>query len=173
MPCPAALITDANVLIDFVETDIDILRLMTSHLCDVYLVDSVLAEVKALTPAAADGLGITRVAPEAQELTEAAHRGGGLSSRDRLCLVLARNRGWGCLTNDRALRRACGKNDIPVIWGLQILLLLHINGLLDKKRALQTAHAIHRQNPQHIHSGILATFEEKLASGLGGEGWEL
>lgn len=78
MPCPAALITDANVLIDFVETDIDVLGLMTSHLCDVYIVDSVLAEVKALTPAAADGLGIKRVTPAAQELTEAAHRGGGL-----------------------------------------------------------------------------------------------
>ncbi|MDD2240955.1 MAG: hypothetical protein PHI93_09905 [Kiritimatiellae bacterium] len=160
---PIALVTDANVLIDFVETDMGVLGLMAVHLFEVYVADSVLAEVNALTPAVADSLGLKRVSPTVQELQEAAQRGGPLSSRDRLCLVLARNRRWGCLTNDQALRRVCGENDIPVIWGLQVLLLLHEKGFLAKKRALQTAHAIHRQNPRHIHAGILALFEEKLA----------
>jgi len=163
-PLPAALITDANVLIDFVETDVDVLGLMTAHLWDVYVADPVLAEVRAMNPGVAKQLGLKRVEATVDELQEASQRGGSLSSRDRLCLVLARNRGWGCLTNDRALRRSCKENKIPVIWGLEALLRLHGEGHISAKRALQTARAIHRQNPQHIHTRILTSFEKKLGT---------
>ena len=161
-PKPAALIADANVLIDFVETDIEILRLLRKHLWPVYVLEAVLAEVPGLNKSRVQELGLLVVEPSLRAFQFAAKRGGPLSARDRLCLAVAREMGWGCLTNDRPLEKACEREAIPVIRGLQSLLLLRECSAITRQRALQTARAIHRSNPAHIHQGILQKFVKKL-----------
>lgn len=46
------------------------------------------------------------------------------SVQDFVCMRIADERGWGCATNDKALRRECGKRGVSVLWGLEMMLYL-------------------------------------------------
>ncbi len=159
---PSALISDADVLIDFIAADMEILELLATRLWQLYVVPDVLRETKPLSRTRAKKLGLLIYEPTLEELAEAATRGGPLSARDKLCLCVARNQGWGCLTNDRALRGACKTSHVKVVWGLEALLILYKEGLIQRQRARQTAILIHESNPQHINDKLLRRFEQNL-----------
>lgn len=160
---PDSLISDANVLIDFATTDLEVLGILARSLGRVHVARDVLREVKALSEAEALRCGLLICEPALEEIMEAAERGGALSARDKLCLAIARNRGWACLTNDQLLRKKCAEFGVTPVWGLEALLILVRKGHLPKARAAKTAHLIQRNNPHHITADIVTRFLALLA----------
>lgn len=159
---PEILISDADVLIDFVAADIGVLEIMATKLWQLHVALPILKEVKALTLAKAEKVNIVICEPTFQELRDAAQRGGALSGPDKLCLAIAKGRGWSCLTNDRLLRRDCKAAGVRTIWGLEAMLILNKAGHLTTAHAAKTAHAIRGQNPHHITQEILDRFLQHL-----------
>ena len=156
------LIADANVLIDYVGADPSVLSLLARHTGALHVPAQVLANVDGLDAAECDRLGLIVVDPSLEQLLEAARRRGGLALDDHVCLVMARDHGWCCLTNDRALRNACGREGVPVLWGLEAMLGLVEAGLLLPENAIEVATLIHSGNPAFVASALLAEFERKV-----------
>ncbi len=142
------LIVDANVLIDFCKTNKGILTLVTTHIGTLNVADPVLAEVKELNRETAAELGLTIVQPDFAMLTQAANAAARspLRFQDWLCVLLAEQNGWTCVTNDKRLRVECESRNVPLLWGLQVVLSLVERGALSKTDAVQPAHAIHAVN---------------------------
>ncbi len=159
---PASLISDASVLIDFAEADVEVLSILAKSFATLHVAQDVLYEVEALTFSEARRIGLQLCIPTVEELVEAAIRGGPLSGRDKLCLAIARQRKWGCLTNDHCLRRRCQEVGVRPIWGLEAMLLAHRRGDLSATRAIKTAQEINRINSHHINSTILAEFIRQI-----------
>lgn len=160
----AWFIADANVLIDYAETSPAILGLVAQHLGPVYVAAEVLEEVELLDVEQCQAIGLRLVEGNLAQLTEASQRGGPLSFEDKLCLVLARDNGWTCLSNDGPLREACKAQGVSVVWGLEIMLALVEGKHLTAAAAIQTAQAIHTVNPIFITARVLAAFQKKVAA---------
>lgn len=159
----AWFIADANVLIDYAKTSPAILGLVVQHVGPVYVAADVLEEVEQLDVAQCQAIGLTVVDGNLAQLTEASPRGGPLSFEDKLCLVMARDNGWACLSNDGPLREACKAQGVTVVWGLEIMLALVEGQHLSAADAIQVAHAIHSVNPMFITAKVLAAFQKKVA----------
>lgn len=162
IPTTAWFIADANVLIDYAQTSPDILGLVARHIGPVYVAAAVLDEVEQLDEAQCQAIGLTPVEGSLAQMTEAAQRGGPLSFQDKLCLVLARDNGWACLSNDGPLREACKAQGVSVVWGLEIMLWLVQARHLDADKAIEVAEAIHLSNPLYITRKIITTFRHKV-----------
>src|SRR6266702_2300108 len=97
----AFLIMDASVLIDFCEVDRTVLKLVSEHIGQIHVPLPILHdEVDELEMEDCAELGIVLVEPELAMAASAAQRRAGLSFHDHLCLLLARENGWTCVTND-------------------------------------------------------------------------
>lgn len=162
IPTTAWFIADANVLIDYAQTSPDILGLVARHIGPVYVAAAVLDEVEQLDEAQCQAIGLTPVEGSLAQMTEAAQRGGPLSFEDKLCLVLARDNGWACLSNDGPLREACKAQGVSVVWGLEIMLWLVQASHLDADKAIEVAEAIHLSNPLYITRKIITTFRQRV-----------
>lgn len=158
----AWFIADANVLIDYANTAPAILGQVSKHIGPVYVAADVLAEIEQLDEAQCKAMGINVVEGNLAQLTEASQRGGPLSYEDKVCLVLARDNGWACLSNDGPLRLACKTQGVQVVWGLEIMLSLVEGGHLEGVEAKSVAQAIHTVNPMFISSKILSAFEKEV-----------
>ncbi len=158
----AWFIADANVLIDYAKTSPEILGLVADHVGPVYVAAAVLDEVEQLDEAQCQAIGLTVVDGTLDQLTEASQRGGPLSFEDKLCLVLARDHGWACLSNDGPLRDACVAQGVSVVWGLEIMLQLVEAGHLSADKAIAVADAIHTVNPLYITQKIVSAFRRKV-----------
>src|SRR5687768_9406067 len=113
----AVLVMDANVLIDLWEADRNAIRLISDHVGQVHVPLPVLREeVNQIDEAEYVTLGIVPVDPPFSTAANAAARRAGLSFHDHLCLLLARDNGWTCVTNDKRLRRECAAEEVPVLW---------------------------------------------------------
>jgi hypothetical protein len=82
---------------------------------------------------------------------------------DRFCFVVCKDNDWTCVSNDKALRRACESAGVAVLWSLELLLELVKLGHLPADDASQAAERMHRANPAFLGATILAAFREKLA----------
>jgi len=160
---PAGLVPDANVLIDYAESDREILALIARHVAAIHVPSPVLAEVRRLSFREAVRLGLEIVEPTLVQATEAARGAGSTSFEDRLCLTVARDNGWACLTNDKALRRACGEAEVRCIWGLEAMRILVHAGHLAAKRAQAIAERIAQGNP-YITQALLARFRQQIGA---------
>ena len=160
-PAPAWFIADANVLIDYAQTSPEILTLVAKHLGVVHVAAAVLDEVGQIDAAQCRKMGLRVVDGTLAQLMEASRRGGALSFEDKLCLVLARENGWTCLSNDVLLRNACVAQGVSVLWGLEIMLQLIEAGHLDVDQAIAVADAIHAVNPLYITQEIVRAFRCK------------
>ena len=159
---PAYLLIDANVLIDYNDSDISILTLASHHLGQIHVLSTVLDEVDGLDVAECERLGLKVIEPELIQLTEAAVKRGKLSEEDHLSLIVARAQSWTCVTNDRALRKACDDDGVPVLWGLQIMKELVRRDELGAEDAIAVAQAIHECNPNHIPVSLVERFAERV-----------
>ncbi len=157
-----ALVGDADVLIDYAKSAKHVLGLVVQHVCDLYVLEEVFDEVDQLTRRDVQTSGIKFCSPTLQQYAEAAQRGGALSAQDRLCLVMARENGWSCWTNDNPLRAACRSKHVGVVWGLEIMLHLVRVDALEPGEAERIALDIQSKNPRHIHHGIIEKFKKKL-----------
>ena len=141
------LVVDANVLIDYAKADESVLALVVQHVGPIYIPRDVFEEVDQLSEDACTRLGLVVVDGTLEQLLEAGETAGGLSFADRMCLILARDHGWVCATNDGRLRRACVEGGVEVRWGLQLMLEVVEAGGMEAESAIEVAVAIGRENP--------------------------
>lgn len=59
------------------------------------------------------------------------------------------------MTNDGRLRRECGAEKVPVLWGLETVALLVDDGVLTPEAAAGIGRAIQRANPQFITDKVI------------------
>lgn len=155
---------DANVLIDYRDSNISILTLASHHLGRIQVIETVLDEVDGLDSAQCERLGIAVVEPDLPQLIEAATKRGPLSTQDHLCLIVAKADGSTCITNDAALRKACNEHGVPVLWGLQLMTELVRLVQLSAEDAVAVARDIHANNPLHIPSRLVERFATMVRS---------
>lgn len=165
MSSPGFLLVDANVLVDYQAADLAILSLVSRHVGTVHIVSTVLAEVDGLDESECERLGFRVVEPTLDQATEAATSASRrLSFQDRTCLIVCRDNGWTCVSNDKALRRSCDAVGVAVRWGLELMLELVQGGHLPADDADEAAERIHRANSGFLNATILAAFRAKLAA---------
>lgn len=156
------LLVDANVLIDFRDSDLTVLTLFARYLRPVRVLRPVLREVDELDETECDRHGLELHEPAPEQLLAAAASRRSLSFLDRAVLIVARDEGWLCATNDRALRQECEVEGVPIRWGLELLAELVEADQLSAKAALGVADEIHTNNRYHITRAILRKFEHRL-----------
>ena len=156
------LLTDADVLIDYRESEIKILELVVQHMGRVVVLAPVLDEVQGVTPAQCAQLGIEVVEVETEQLVRATEVESRVSFNDRLCLVACREEGWTCVTNDGALRRLCERHGVTTRFGLGLMVDLVAAGVLTRRRAMAVARQIQASNPLHINERVIQRFLEAL-----------
>ena len=78
------LLMDANVLIDYAESDLGALTLVSRHLARVHALDAVLDEVEQLGPGSCRKAEIEVLEPETDQLIAAGHLALGDGQRDRV-----------------------------------------------------------------------------------------
>lgn len=156
-----ALISDADILIDFCNGDKKILSTLAKQFCEIYITPEVLEEVEQLSKAEAKKLGLIIIEPELKQYEESSKKGGPLSREDKLCLIVARDKGWVCATNDKKLRQECEKQGIEIVWGLELILILFRDGKITKTQAEEAAWKIHKTNLR-ITEEVVEEFIEKL-----------
>ena len=158
---PAAEISDANVLIDFIKVERTlVLRLVSEHLFPIKIPRAILDEVDQLTEDQAVALGMEIIEETFEQLKEAAERGGPLSHVDKLCFAIARNTQWAVWISDKPLHKKCKAECIPVYWGLQLMIDLCQEGKLDPEYALEVAKAIDQVN-ERITEEVESDFSNK------------
>ena len=153
-----AAICDANILIDYVNADEDVIRELAKYWETVYVPDRILYEVKNLSIDRAGELGLTVI-----ETPLTLPTAPWLSGPDRACLYFVLTEGWTCITNDKLLQRECKRLGAKVVWGLEMLLKLVSAGQITVDRAGGIAERIGILNPE-IKDDVLRKFREKLAS---------
>ena len=158
------LLADADVLIDYRESDLAILSLVVQHVGRVAVVPSVLEEVRGVTTAQCARLGIEVIEVSTALMLQAAQVESSVSFNDRLCLVVCREEGWTCVTNDGALRRLCERHGVETRFGLGLMVDLVAAGVLTRRRAVSIARRIQGPNPLHINDRVLARFLNALDS---------
>ena len=156
------LLVDANVLIDYAKAERSILALAARHLGQVEVLSPILAEVEQLDEDECERLGLHVVEPALAQVVAAAERHGPLSFEDHLCLIVAKERGWTCVTNDGALRHALQREQLPVMWGLELMIELVRAGQLEPGDALTVAEAMHMTNKLHISRALVDRFAERI-----------
>ena len=118
------LVFDACVLIDFAKADTTILTLVSRHVGEVHVATPVFEEVEDIDPSMAASFGIKLYEPSLEIAAAAAATRGRLSFPDRLCLAIAKEEGWTCVSNDKQLRSHCAAEKVPVLWGFEVLALV-------------------------------------------------
>lgn len=153
---------DASVLIDLCAADRTLIALISDRIGQIHVPLPLLRdEVEDISESDCAELGMVAVEPSLEIVTDAATRRGGLSFHDRVCLLLAQERGWTCVTNDAALRRACVEAGVPVRWGMEVIALLVEDGALAADEAAAIGRAIRAANP-YITERVLEAFLERI-----------
>ena len=149
-------VCDANVLIDYLGVDEDLVRELVRYWEVVYVPDVVLNEVRSTSRKRAEELGL-QVLSTPLELPESRR----LSYPDRACLHFVTQNRWTCIVNDVRLRKECQIQGVTVIWGLEMLVLMVESGQLTVERARGCALKIYEINPS-ITKAILDEFQARL-----------
>ena len=152
------LLIDANVLIDFQNSDFSLLELVNRHIGSVYIVNRILNEVNGVAAEDCTTLGLTVFEPEQEICIEAETRIGKLSVNDNLCLLSAQKSGYICVTNDKNLRKYCEEKSVRTMWGLELIQLLVENNVLDAEEAVRIVEKIHRKSPLYFPTRIVDQF---------------
>lgn len=157
------LLADADVLlIDYRDSDLTILKLVSDHIGPVRVLREVLDEAPGISDRQCTRLGIEIVRLETELMLEANNLPRSLSVTDRLCVVVCDHHSWTLVTNDRALRNVCKDRGIRLRWGLGLMVDLVHAEVLTEARALKIAAAIQRANPTHITVGLIDRFRARL-----------
>ena len=156
------LLADADVLIDYRESELDILKLVVQHIGRVVVLASILDEVQGVTPRQCKQLGIEVVEATTEQLVQASEGESRVSFSDYLCLIACCDEGWTCVTNDGALRRLCQRHGVATRFGLGLMVDLVAIGVLTRRRALAIARQIQASNPIYINERVITRFRVAL-----------
>lgn len=155
------VLTDANVLIDYVKADRELFHLLCSLFKSVKVPFDILNEVNELTLKQAQEFTIDVYYPEPETYFEASNEVKRISFQDHVCFIDAKKYGWAVITNDKSLKEYCNLEGIETFWGLQVVMLMVEEYLLTKRAAVKIAKTIVKNNPR-IHEDVLRDFEEKV-----------
>lgn len=158
----AGFVVDANVLIDYMNADLTILGVLSKTVSPVFVSDAVLENVDGLDRHGCDEMGLAIAQPTLDQMLEAGDRRAKLAYDDWMCLILARDNGWTCITNDKALRAECAAAGIKVLWGLELMLALATDSVLEIEEAESVAWRIHENNPAFVTRAIVNRFMKRL-----------
>lgn len=156
------LVLGANVLIDLYTSDSTIIRLINSFIGQLILPEPVLSEVRSINKVDCSELGIVLVEPKLEQVMQAASGKGALSFQDNLCLILAKDNGWTCVTNDKLLRQRCEIENIPIFWGVELICVLVERGGLSPNQAREILLKIQKINPRYITDNIIRQALKKI-----------
>ncbi len=159
---PTVLLADADVLIDYRGSELAILNLVVQHVGRMAVVSSVLEEVRGVTAAQCACLGVEVIEVATDRMLQAAKVESSVSFNDRLCLVVCREEGWTCVTNDGALRRLCKRHGVETRFGLGLMVDFVAAGVLTRRRAVTVARRMQVSNPLHINDRVLTRFLDAL-----------
>lgn len=160
---PKDVLMDSCVLIDFLKVDRNILELLVKYVCPVHIIVPVIDEVNEIdSEKELIDIGINIIEPEIEDAYLAAEQEGSLSFVDWMCLFTSKRHGYICVTNDKRLRTVFNQKNIPVMWGLELILMLHSAGGILANDAENFAKSINKTNPKHINSNVLSDFTKKL-----------
>jgi hypothetical protein len=158
-------ILDASVLIDLTATEPSVLALISTRVGTLHIASTMLREeVPELTVDECTSLSIQVVDPSLAILTAAATKITGLSFHDRVCMLLAQQQRWTCLTNDARLRRECKARAIAFQWGLEPVVELVTNGHLERAKAKALIAALHARSPGHYKATVVQRFLKAIGS---------
>ena len=135
-------ILDACVLIDFLEADPGLFQRVARYLGHLIIPSPLLKEVRGADPSFFQQHGVEILDPTIEQLARAASKRGRLSFADHLCLLMAKDDGYTCVTNDRALLNVCKAEGVEVVRGLKLLLDLVGAGGLTRLEAMEISRAI-------------------------------
>ena len=159
------LLLDADVLIDYLKANLSVLALASRHIGKAHVLSTVLQyEVDGLDAEDCEQRGIEVVEPDLEQLSEASLLHGSLSFNDYLCLIIASRRGFVCVTNDKALRKACERDGVSTLWGLEVMLELVRNQAMKVEDAIQIAEMISKNNPYHVPEKLVVQFSQSARS---------
>lgn len=159
------LLADADVLIDYRDSDLTILKLVSKHIGAVRVLRQVLDEAPGISDRQCARLGIEIVQLETELMLDVNILPRALSIADRLCVVACDHHNWTLVTNDQAMRKVCKDRGIRLRWGLGLMVDLVHAGVLAEARALKVAAAIQRANPTHITAALIHRFRARLREG--------
>ena len=156
------LLFDADALIDYVNSNKNIILVATKTLYDIYVPLTVMKEeIRQLSEDEANSLGIRIFEPTFNQINKANKEIKGLSFEDKICFIIAKENNWTCITNDKNLRNKCYKEGIEIMWGLQLMLELYAEKYICKEEAIDTVWKIHKSNSR-ITKDIVEDFIRKL-----------
>jgi hypothetical protein len=157
------MIMDACVLIDYMNGEPDLFKLISSHIGPTYVATPILEEVDSIDfIEELEDLGLLPIEPEIEDVFTAEEMDGQTSFQDNICFLTAKRQSFTCVSNDTSLRRQCTNADVPILWGLELILDLTKAGGILKKEASRIARDIQKSNPRHITTRILSEFENRL-----------
>ena len=159
---PLGFVIDANVLIDYADSDPSILTLFSKSIGTIHIIPDVLEKVEQLNMKELCRLGLVIAEPTLEQYLEAGQNIPGLAFDDKLCLILSRDNHWTLISNDKALRSACKNANISLLWGLELMLPLVEKDLLPPSLAQKTAARIHAINPGFVNQQIIEHFANKI-----------
>ena len=163
MIVPPVLITDSCVLIDYIKSARDALRMLTRMVRFVVPRILLVEEVHDLTVDEAESLGLEVFDAPIEVLGEATRMPRPLSNFDWLCLILARDNRWTCVSNDRRLRAQCNSMGVETQWSLDPLLMLVRQKKLTKERAEKIVREMAKQN-RFIGVRVVTAFVSRIRS---------
>jgi len=158
----ASYVVDANVLIDYCDSDLRMLSLFSQHIGTTYIARSTFEKVNQLTVAAARRHNLRIETPDPEIIMAASARRGSLAYDDHETLMLAKRHGWICITNDKPLRRECETEGVVCLWGLEPMKALVEHGIVSVSKVLTVAKMIQSVNPGFISDTIMDRFEEQV-----------
>ena len=161
---PPAFVTDANVLIDYADSDPSILTLFSKSIGTIHIIPDVLEKVDQLNEKECRRLKLVITEPSLEQYLEAGQKISGLAFDDKLCLIMARDNHWTLISNDKALRSVCKNANISLLWGLELMLPLVEKNLLPAPFALKTATHIHALNPKFVNQQIVDRFNKRISA---------
>ncbi len=156
------LLADADVLIDYRDSKLEVLKLVTQSVGQIAVLTHVLDEVRGVSVSQCRRYGIEVVEVETEQMLAAGEVESNVSFNDRLCLVTCKERGWTCVTNDRALQRLCEKHRVKTRFGLTLMVDLVTAGVLTQHTALAVANQMHESSPTHINEDIINRFTREI-----------
>ena len=156
------LLADADVLIDYRDSDLTILALVSEYIGRVHVLREVLAEAPGISNRQCARLGIEIVQLETELMLEASNLPKSLSVTDRFCVIACERNHWTLVTNDLAMRRLCRERGIRLRWGLALMVDLVHAGVLTETRAIEVATMIQVGNPTHITARLIDRFRARL-----------
>ena len=162
---PTVLLADADVLIDYRDSDLGVLKEVGTCVGRLAVLSETLKEVRGVGRKDCKALGIEVIEPETPMLIEAAQQSSRVSFNDRLCFLVCRKEAWTCVTNDGALHRLCRRHKVKVRYGLGLMVDLVVGGTISRHRATAIARKMQKANPLRINEGVLKKFLKLLPSG--------